>query len=44
MLMYFRAYIMAYIERVPLVSEYKALKVLRACNKYKLKEQGMKDL
>ena len=31
---------MACIERVPLSTEYKALKVLKACTRYQLKEQG----
>ncbi len=35
-----RAYMEAYIERVPVDSERKVVKVLRVCEKYQLKEKG----
>ena len=36
-----RHYMEAYIERVPIESERKACKILRVCEKYELREQGM---
>ncbi len=35
-----RAYMEAYIQRIPLETSKKASKVLRLCEKYELKEQG----